>query len=152
MDFVKRRGFVDGILFTRSQLALPEFLSLDVESINHIRSEARCCVIASALALHACNISKFGTSSLSSSAMSDEINNARQILSSVLRRTYFEQNQLESNVIEAIGALTKGKYCSCILFAIFSLYFLSKFLNGAGVILLKMMQLWLRGISVRKNL
>ncbi|KAL7539911.1 hypothetical protein ACHAXR_009701 [Thalassiosira sp. AJA248-18] len=106
MDFVKGRGFVDGVLFTRSQLALPEFLSLDVDSINHIRSEARCCVIASALALHACNISKVGTSVLSSSVMTDEVNDARKALSYVLRKKHFDQNELESNVIKAIGTLT----------------------------------------------
>lgn len=108
MDFVKGKGFVDGILFTRSQLALPEFLSLDVDSINHIRSEARCCVIASALALHACNISKVGTSLLSSSVTSDEIIHARQVLASALRRKHFEQADLESNIIEAIGTLAKA--------------------------------------------
>jgi len=108
MDFVKGRGFVDGILFTRNQLAMPEVLLLDVESINHIRSEARCCVIASALALHACNISKVGTSVLSSNVMTNEVNNARQALASVLRKRHSEQHELESNVIEAIGALTKA--------------------------------------------
>jgi len=108
MDFVKGKGFVDGILFTRNQLALPEFLSLDVDSINHIRSEARCCVIASALALHACNISKIGTSLLSSSVMSDEIIHARQVLASALRRNHFEQADLEYDIIEAIGTLTKA--------------------------------------------
>jgi hypothetical protein len=109
MDFLKGRGFVDGILFTRSQLALPELLSLDVENINHIRSEARCCVIASALVLHACNISKVGTSVLSSSVVSDEVNDARQALSLVLRNKYFQQDELESDVVEAIVTLTKGK-------------------------------------------
>jgi len=108
MDFLKGKGFVDGILFTRSQLALPEILSLDADSINHIRSEARCCVIASALALHACNIAKVGTLLLSSSVMSDEIIHARKILASALRRKYFEQADMESNIIEAIGTLTKA--------------------------------------------
>ena len=108
MDFVKGRGFVDGILFTRSQLALPEILSLDVESINRIRSEARSCVIASALVLHACNISKVGTSVLSSNVMSNEVNSARQVLSSVLKRKHFDQIELESDVTEAIGNLTKA--------------------------------------------
>ena len=88
---------------------MPELLSLDVENINHIRSEARCCVIASALVLHACNISKVGTSVLSSSVVSDEVNDARQALSLVLRNKYFQQDELESDVVEAIVTLTKGK-------------------------------------------
>ena len=116
MDFVKGRGFVDGILFTRSQLALPEFLSLDVESINHIRREARCCVIASALALHACNLSKVGTL-LSSTEMTNAVDDARRELSSVLRRKHFEQSGLESNVVEAIGTLTKGELPAFHLFS-----------------------------------
>ena len=103
MDIVKGQGFVDGILFTRSQLILPEVLSLDVESISHIRSEARLCVIASALALHACSIAKVGTAIPSS-----EADDARQRLSSVLRKKHFDQDQLESEVIDAIGNLTKA--------------------------------------------
>ena len=108
MDFVKGRGFVDGILFTRSQLALPEFLSLDVESIGRIRSEARACVIASALALHACNISKVGTSVLSTNVMSNDVDETRQALSIVLRKKHFRQEDLEAEVTEAIGNLTSA--------------------------------------------
>lgn len=109
MEFVKGRGFVDGILFTRSRALLPEVLSLDVENINRIRQEARCCVIASALALHACNISRVGPSVLSSSGMPDEVQDAKLALASVLRRKHFEQTELESSVIEATRALTIGK-------------------------------------------
>jgi len=107
MDVVKGRGFVDCILFARSQVALPEILSLDAQSINHVRSEARCCVIASALAIHACNMAKVGTSSAQGS--SDEVNDARRTLSSVLRKRHTEQNDLECKVIEATAALTKGE-------------------------------------------
>ena len=104
MDIVKGQGFVDGILFTRSQLILPEVLSLDVESISQIRSEARLSVSASALALHACSIAKVVGTAIPSS----EADDARQRLSSVLRKKHFDQDQLESEVTDAIGNLTKA--------------------------------------------
>lgn len=108
MDFVKGRGFVDGILFTKSQLSLPEMFALDVESINRIRNEARCCVIASALVLHACNISKTGSSILSSSFIPDELQSARDVLSSALRKRHLEQEALEKDVNDAAETLTKA--------------------------------------------
>jgi hypothetical protein len=108
IEIVKGIGFVDGLLFTRSQTLIPELLSFDVENILHIRSEARCCVIASALALHACNISRVGTSVLSSTSLSDDVLGARRVLSSVLRNTHYEQTHLECIVIEAVVILTKG--------------------------------------------
>ena len=104
MDIVKGQGFVDCILFTRSQLILPEVLSLDVEGISQIRSEARLCVISSALALHACSIAKVVGTAIPSS----EADDARQRLSSVLRKKHFDQDQLESEVTDAIGNLTKA--------------------------------------------
>ncbi len=55
---LKGRGFIDGLLFVRVQVTLPESFSLDVECINHVRSKARCCVIAFALALIACKNSR----------------------------------------------------------------------------------------------
>ncbi|KAL7554655.1 hypothetical protein ACHAWF_018155 [Thalassiosira exigua] len=103
MDFIMGRGFVDGILFTQSQLALPEVLSLDAEGIEHVRRKAQRCVIASALALHAGNISRVGTSSL---APTDAVDNARQALSLALERMYNRQEELETNVIKAVSALT----------------------------------------------
>lgn len=104
MDIVKGQGFVDCILFTRRQLILPEVLSLDVESISQIRSEARLSVSASALALHACSIAKVVGTAIPSS----EADDARQRLSSVLRKKHFDQDQLESEVTDAIGNLTKA--------------------------------------------
>jgi len=104
MDIVKGQGFVDCILFTRRQLILPEVLSLDVESISQIRSEARLSVISSALALHACSIAKVVGTAIPSSEAGD----ARQRLSSVLRKKHFDQDQLESEVTDAIGNLTKA--------------------------------------------
>ena len=109
MDFVKSRGFVDGMLFSRSQLSLPEIFAFDVDGIQHIRNEARCCVIASALVLHACNVSKVSSSVLSLDFVSDEVNVAKEALSSVLRKKHFSQESIETSVLESIGNLTKGK-------------------------------------------
>ncbi|KAL3811621.1 hypothetical protein ACHAXA_006693 [Cyclostephanos tholiformis] len=104
LDVLRSKGFVDGLLFARIQVTLPELFSLDLERISRIRSEARCCVIASALALHACNISRCRSSALSSADMSD----ARRRLSSVLRKTHFDQNEFERSVIDAVSALAKA--------------------------------------------
>lgn len=100
MDFIKGRGFVDGILFTKNELALPELFSLDVESINNIRNTARCCVIASALSLHACNI--IGSSVLNKT----EDNVHDNILTSVLTKKHFSRDQLESEVIASLTSFT----------------------------------------------
>ena len=48
---------------------------------------------------------------LSSRVVSDEVNDARQALSLVLRNKYFHQDELESDVVEAIVTLTKGEKC-----------------------------------------
>jgi hypothetical protein len=113
IEIVKGIGFVDGLLFTKSQTSVPEVLSFDIESIHHIRSEARYCVIASALALHACNISRVGTSVLGSTTLSDSVLGARCVLSSALKEIHYEQTHLEYAVIEAVCNLTKGKlHCS----------------------------------------
>lgn len=108
LNFVSR-GFVDVMLFSRSQLSLPEIFALDAENIQHIRNEARCCVIASALVLHACNVSKVGSSVLSLDFISDEVNAAKEELSSVLRRKHFSQEFLEISILESIKKLTIGK-------------------------------------------
>jgi hypothetical protein len=105
-EVLKGKGFVDGLLFARSQTTLPEVFSFDVESIDRIRRDARCCVIASALALHACNISKVRSSS--SDVSSEELIDARHRLSSVLRKSHFDEKELEQSVIDAIGALTRA--------------------------------------------
>ena len=107
MHFLRGRGFVNGILFTRSRLVLPEVLSLDAENVERIRSEARVCVIASALALHACTISKLPQGGLGQ-PMLDSAINAKEFLLSVLRRKHVEQSKMESSAIEAIGGLTEG--------------------------------------------
>jgi hypothetical protein len=91
-EVLKGKGFVDGLLFARSQTTLPELFSFDVESIDRIRRDARCCVIASALALHACNISKVRSSS--SDVASEELIDARRSLSSVLRKSHFDEKEL----------------------------------------------------------
>jgi hypothetical protein len=105
-DVLKGKGFVDGLLFARSPVALPEVFSLDVENIDRIRRDARCCVIASALALHACNISR--VRSTSSDVASEELIDARHRLSSVLRKSHFDEKDLEQSVIDAVGTLTKA--------------------------------------------
>jgi len=97
MDFIKGRGFVDAILFTKSELALPELFSLDIDGINNIRNEARCCVIASALSLHACNV-------IGSSILNTEIEVAGNKLTSVLRKKHFIRDDLESEVITALAS------------------------------------------------
>lgn len=103
MDFIKGRGYVDGILFTKNHLVLPELFSLDVESINNIRNTARCCVIASALSLHACNI--IGSSVLNKS----EDNNIHgNILTSGLTKKHFSRDQLESEVIAGLTSFTSA--------------------------------------------
>jgi hypothetical protein len=146
LDVLKGRGFVDGLLFAKVQMTLPELFSLDVECINRIRSEARCCVIASALALHACNISRVRSPAvLSSEGESDVLNDARRRLSSVLRNTHCDQSELERSVVDAIGALTKGN-CSCGLEFIFFFFGLSHFLPFAA---LTTMQPRRKGISPR---
>lgn len=101
LDFIKGRGFVDGILFTKNELALPEVFSLDVESINNIRNTARCCVIASALSLHACNI-------IGSSVVNKTEDNVLHgnILTSVLTKKHFSRDQLESEVIASLTSFT----------------------------------------------
>jgi hypothetical protein len=99
MEFIKGRGFVDGILFTKSELALPELFSLDVEGINNIRNEARCCVIASALSLHACNI-------IGSSILKTENEVVGNELMSVLKKKHFKRDDLESEVITALTSFT----------------------------------------------
>jgi len=100
MDFIKGRGFVDGILFTKQELVLPELFSLDIEGINSIRNEARCCVMASALSIHAFNI-------IGSSILKTEVgvvgNNE---LTSVLRKKHFERDDLEAEVIAALTSFT----------------------------------------------
>jgi len=100
MDFIKGRGFVDGILFTKQELVLPELFSLDIEGINSIRNEARCCVITSALSLHARNI-------IGSSILKTEVgvvgNNE---LTSVLRKKHFKRDDLEAEVIAALTSFT----------------------------------------------
>lgn len=108
IEIVKGIGFVDGLLFTKSQTSVPEVLAFDIASIHHIRSEARYCVIASALALHSCNISRVGTSVLDSTMLSDDILGARRVLSSALKEIHYEQTHLEDVVIEAVCNLTKG--------------------------------------------
>jgi len=105
-EVLKGNGFVDGLLFARSPVALPEVFSLDVENIDRIRRDARCCVIASALALHACNISR--VRSTSSDVASEELIDARRRLSSVLRKSHFDEKDLEQSVIDAVGTLTKA--------------------------------------------
>jgi hypothetical protein len=105
-EVLKGKGFVDGLLFARSQTTLPEVFSFDVESIDRIRRDARCCVIASALALHACNITKVRSSS--SDVASEELIDARHRLSSVLRKSHFDEKELEQSVIDAIGAVTRA--------------------------------------------
>ena len=146
LDVLKGRGFVDGLLFAKVQMTLPELFSLDVECINRIRSEARCCVIASALALHACNISRVRSPAvLSSEGENDELNDARRRLSSVLRKTHCDQSELELSVVDAIGALAKGN-CSCGLDFTFFFFGLSHFLPFAPV---TTMQPRRKGISPR---
>jgi hypothetical protein len=108
MDLVKSRGFVDGVLFTKSQLSLPELFALDVENISHIRNEARCCVIASALVLHACKTSKAPTSILSSDFIPEEVSLAKDELSSVLRKVHRQQDLLEASIIHATEDLAKA--------------------------------------------
>eukprot|EP00956_Cyclotella_meneghiniana_P034237 scaffold102680_cov77-Cyclotella_meneghiniana.AAC.7 len=80
MDLVKSRGFVDGVLFAKSQLLLPEVFTLDAENVSHIRNETRCCVIASALVLHACKISRAPTSILSSEFVPEERHSQQELL------------------------------------------------------------------------
>lgn len=99
MDFIKGRGFVDGILFTKNELALPELFSLDIDGINNIRNEARRCVIASALSLHACNI-------LGSSILHTENEVVGNELTSVLRKKHYNRDDLEFEVITALTSFT----------------------------------------------
>ncbi|KAL7513683.1 hypothetical protein ACHAXN_011016 [Cyclotella atomus] len=108
MDLLKSRGFVDGVIFTRNQMSLPEVFTLDAESIAHIRNEARCCVIASALVLHACQVSKAPASILSSDFIPDEVTLAKDALSAVLRQKHTEQKALESSVIGATTNLANA--------------------------------------------
>ena len=108
VEIVKGIGFVDGLLFTKMQTPVPEVLAFDVDSIHRIRNEARFCVIASALALHACNTSRVGTSVLGSTLLSDNVLEARRVLASTLKEIHYEQTQLEYIVIEAVCNLTKG--------------------------------------------
>lgn len=105
-EVLNGKGFVDGLLFARSPVALPEVFSLDVKIIDSIRRDARCCVIASALALHACNISRIRITS--SDVASEELIDARRRLSSVLRKSHFDEKDLEHSVIDAVGTLTKA--------------------------------------------
>lgn len=105
-EILKGKGFVDGLLFARSAVALPEVYSLDVQSIDRIRRDARCCVIASALALHACNISR--VRSTPSDVALEELIDARRRLSSVLRKSHFDEEDLKQSVIDAVGTLTKA--------------------------------------------
>jgi len=106
LDFVKGRGFVDGILFTRTQLALPEVFSLDAERIGNIRNEAKCCVIASALVLHAGNICKLKSSELPALlSPGSEVEEAKRVLFNELRRKHFDQTELESNVTKSVYSL-----------------------------------------------
>jgi len=106
LDFVKGRGFVEGILFTRTQLALPEVFSLDAERIGNIRNEAKCCVIASALVLHAGNICKLKSSELPALlSPGSEVEEAKRVLFNELRRKHFDQTELESNVTKSVYSL-----------------------------------------------
>lgn len=99
IDVIKGRGFVDGILFTKNELVLPELFSLDMECIDSIRNEARCCVIASALSLHACNI-------IGSSVLRADNEDGGSELTSVLRKRHFKKDDLESEVIAALTSFT----------------------------------------------
>ena len=108
MDFVKCRGFVDGVLFTRSQLSLPELFTMDAENIGYIRDEARCSVISSALVLHSCKISNIPTSILSSEFIPEEVPLAMTALNLVLRRRHGQQESLETSVTHATEDLANS--------------------------------------------
>ena len=99
MDFIKGRCFVDGILFTKNELALPEIFNLDIEDINSIRNEARCCVIASALSLHACNI-------IGSPVSKTDVGDDGTLLMSILRKKHFSRDGLESEIVSALTSFT----------------------------------------------
>lgn len=108
MDLVKSRGFVDGVLFNKNPLALPEIFTLDAGSIGHIRSEARCCVIASALVLHACKTSKTPTSILTYDYIPEEVSIAKDVLSSALRKSHGSQDALKICVVHAMNDLAEA--------------------------------------------
>ena len=108
---LKTRGFVDSLLFTSNQLAMPEIYATDASRIAHIRNEARFAVIGSALGLHISNVARadpsvFATVPLSSSLLEEK----RQALDAALRANYSSQREFSlavaSVAISFVLALT----------------------------------------------
>ena len=91
---LKSRGFVDSLLFTSNQLAMPEIYVTDASMIVNIRNEARFAVIGCALGLHISNVARadpsvFATVPLSSSLLEEK----RQALDVALRASYSSQRE-----------------------------------------------------------
>eukprot|EP00978_Attheya_sp_CCMP212_P007883 scaffold18337_cov49-Attheya_sp.AAC.3 len=111
--FMKTRAFVDGLLFySRGSLNMPEILELDRQSILEIRQEAKCLVIASALALHASNAVRVGTGSIfNTSPLPNEIDAEKEHLKSILLGAKHEVSQeaLVEKVSVSVISLAKGK-------------------------------------------
>lgn len=102
----------------RTQLALPEVFALDAEIIVNIRQEAKCCVIASALVLHAGNICKVKSSELPALlSPGSGVEEAKKILLDELRKKRFDQNDLESNVTKSVHGLAAGMFPQCEFFS-----------------------------------
>jgi len=108
---LKSRGFVDSLLFSTNQLAMPEIFGIDTARIMHIRNESRLVVIASALGLHISNMSRADPSILATVPLSSQLlEEKRQELYSALRAPHTDQKQFFAAVADVVisFALTLG--------------------------------------------
>ena len=108
---LKSRGFVDSLLFSTNQLAMPEIFANDTARIMHIRNESRYVVIACALGLHISNMARADPSALATVPLSSPLlEEKRQELDSALRAHYADQKQFFAAVADVVisFALTLG--------------------------------------------
>ena len=98
---LKSRGFVDSLLFTTNQLAMPEIFAIDAARIMRIRDETRHVVIGSALGLHISNAARADPSALANVPLSSPLlEEKRQELDSALRAQYENEKQFFAAVAD----------------------------------------------------
>uniref|UniRef100_A0A7S4NFU3 Uncharacterized protein n=2 Tax=Odontella aurita TaxID=265563 RepID=A0A7S4NFU3_9STRA len=108
MMLVRTRGFVDGLLFTKESLAVPELLEMDTMRVMKIRSEARFSVIGSALVIHACNISGAGASLLRHVPLPSAVVAQKDMIARTVRAKYTSKEEI-TDATKAFAEGLKGE-------------------------------------------